>query len=74
MEREDGDPDSDEENYNGEESRGIFFSLPFGNSLWILGDVQKMESKQGYLVHKVYRLEKRSSFIAHNVEMAKLQQ
>ena len=32
-----------------------------------------MESKQGYLVHKVYRLEKGSSFIAHNVEMAKLQ-
>ena len=52
----------------------FFFSLPFGNSLWILGDVQKMESKQGYLVHKVYRLEKGSSFIAHNVEMAKLQQ
>ena len=33
LEREDGDPDSDEENYNGEESCGIFFSLPFGNSL-----------------------------------------
>ena len=32
-----------------------------------------MESKQGYLVHKVYRLEKGSSFIAHNVVMAKLQ-
>ena len=28
LEREDGDPDSDEENYNGEDSRDFFFS-PF---------------------------------------------